>query len=240
MNNTEFAQKAKSIAENYRTAYVWGAFGLTANAANMQRMIDQYAKNRDYLDRAKKIYGSGFFFDCAGLIKGILWGFCGNASKTYGGAVYASGGVPDISADRMIKECREVSENFGALTVGEVVWMSGHIGIYIGGGKVAEATPAWSGGVQITDISAGGKRTKNGSGSAYWQKHGKLPHLTYESEEGSMLTSGNDIIWELMNGEYQLEISEVDRAVKALDSAKSSPEFASLYWILYKLVNGNG
>lgn len=53
------------------------------------------------------------------------------------------------------------------------------------------------------------------------------------------LTSGNDIIWELMNGKHKVEITEVKKAVTALDKAKSNPEYASLYWILYKLVNGN-
>ena len=53
------------------------------------------------------------------------------------------------------------------------------------------------------------------------------------------LESGNDIVWQLMNG-HNVEIKEVDRAVKALDKAKTNSEFNSLYWILYKLVNGNG
>lgn len=53
------------------------------------------------------------------------------------------------------------------------------------------------------------------------------------------LETGNDIIWQLMNGEHKIEIIDVKRAVKALDNAKNSEEFMSLYWILYKLVNGN-
>ena len=53
------------------------------------------------------------------------------------------------------------------------------------------------------------------------------------------LETGNDIIWELMNGKHKIEITEVDRAVKALDKAKKNNEYCSLYWILYKLVNGN-
>lgn len=53
------------------------------------------------------------------------------------------------------------------------------------------------------------------------------------------LETGNDIIWELMNGKYKVEIIDVNRAVAALDNAKNSKEFMSLYWILYKLVNGN-
>ncbi len=54
------------------------------------------------------------------------------------------------------------------------------------------------------------------------------------------LERGNDIIWELMNGKHKIKIDDVNRAVKALDKAKNDPEFMSLYWILYKLVNGNG
>jgi N-acetyl-anhydromuramyl-L-alanine amidase AmpD len=48
-------------------------------------------------------------------------------------------------------------------------------------------------------------------------------------------TTANDIIWELMNGKYKVEITEVDNAVKALEKAKN--EDSSLYWILYKIVN---
>ena len=55
-----------------------------------------------------------------------------------------------------------------------------------------------------------------------------------------MLETGNDIIWELMNGKHKVKILEVDKAVKALDKAKVNSEYSSLYWILYKLVNGNG
>lgn len=52
--------------------------------------------------------------------------------------------------------------------------------------------------------------------------------------------SGNDIVWELMNGKHKIKITEVTKAVKALDKAKTHPEFDSLYWIIYKVVNGNG
>ncbi len=53
------------------------------------------------------------------------------------------------------------------------------------------------------------------------------------------LVSGNDIVWELMNGKHKVKITEVKKAVTALDKAKNNPDYASLYWILYKLVNGN-
>ena len=52
-----------------------------------------------------------------------------------------------------------------------------------------------------------------------------------------VLETGNDIVWELMNGKHKIDITEVQRAVKAIDNAKNNAEFSSLYWILYKLVN---
>lgn len=50
------------------------------------------------------------------------------------------------------------------------------------------------------------------------------------------LESGNDIVWELMNA-HGIEITEVKKAVNAIDKVKNDSELNSLYWILYKLVN---
>lgn len=48
----------------------------------------------------------------------------------------------------------------------------------------------------------------------------------------TLITSANDIVWELSQ---MIEITEVNKAVKALEKAKA--ENSSLYWILYKIVN---
>lgn len=179
MNNKELAQKALNVARNYNTAYVWGTFGLVANGANMQRMINQYSKNTKYLNKARQIYGNGYFFDCVGLIKGLLWGWCGNPNKTYGGAGYASNGVPDISADQMITQCKDVSTDFSKIVVGAAVWLPGHIGIYVGDGKVVEATPSFNNGVQIT--ACGNIGGISGLNTRKWTKHGKIPWVSYSA-----------------------------------------------------------
>lgn len=59
------------------------------------------------------------------------------------------------------------------------------------------------------------------------------------STPAKKLETSNDIIWELMHGKYKVKIDDVKRAITALDGAKNSQEYMSLYWILYKLVNGN-
>lgn len=72
-----------------------------------------------------------------------------------------------------------------------------------------------------------------------------IPNKTFDSYKAiakktttvKKLESGNDIVWELMNGANSIEITEPERAIKALDTAKNNPDFNSLYWIIYKVVN---
>lgn len=238
MTNTEFVKKLKEVATKYKTLYVIGCFGAPMTESNKKRYINNGAHNNYNVQASrKKMIESAtsdvFGFDCVCLIKGLLWGWIGDKSKIYGGATYASNGVPDIGADEIINRCTNISTDFSNLVPGELVWKKGHVGIYIGDGLVVECTPAWKNCVQITACN----RNITGYNRQNWTKHGKLPYITYEQTK---LETGNDIVWELMNGKHKVKIDEVSRAVKALDKAKTHPEFMSLYWILYKLVNGNG
>lgn len=143
--------------------------------------------NLEFINKAKEIYEKydttyswGSFMnkkkdgklctDCSGFIKGILWGYPTNGK-------YKSNGVPDINADTMIKRCSNVSTNFNNIEVGEVVWVKGHIGVYIGKGVVLEATSKWHSKLQKTAL--GNKNNIKGLNTRVWTKHGKLPYLTY-------------------------------------------------------------
>ena len=180
MKASEFVKKLKDVAENYKTLYVMGCFGAPMTAKNKER----YCNNHDYNkkeSRTKLIQAATddtFGFDCVCLIKGILWGWNGDKTKTYGGAGYAVNGVPDISADSMIKVCSGVTTDFSNIEVGEAVWCSGHIGVYIGDGLAVECTPAWKNRVQITAVRNIG--TKSGYNARTWTKHGKLPYIQYD------------------------------------------------------------
>lgn len=240
MNNKEFVAKLIDIAKNYKTLYIMGCFGAPLNSANKAKYCNNHSYNKN-ATRQKMINSASsdtFGFDCVNLIKAVLWGWSGDKNKSYGGATYATNGVPDINADTMITKCLNVSTDFSKLEVGEAVWCPGHIGVYIGDGLAVECTPAWKNSVQITACNC----AKSGYNRRDWKKHGKLPYITYEKASGSKnkLETGNDIVWELMNGKHKVEILEVDKAVRALDKAKDNPDFASLYWILHKLVNDNG
>ena len=188
MTAAELCAKLMDIAGNYKTAYMLGPWGWPATSKMIQRATTQGSNaktNRQWLPQANAIKDKGFLFDCVGLIKGILWGWDGDLSRTYGGAGYACNGVPDYDAKKMIDNCREVSTDFSTIVPAEAVWMDGHIGVYVGEGIVVEATPKWRGGVQRSTLAntAGSKALPGTAGARTWTKHGKLPWVDYAAQE---------------------------------------------------------
>lgn len=179
MKVDDFVSKMR-LAASVKSLYVRGAFGAPANDKNKKR----YCMNNSYNkkpDRTAKIMAAApdvFFSDCCGIIKGVLWGFCADASKIYGGAEYKSNGVPDVDDAGMIKACKDASKDFSRIEPGMLVWMSGHVGIYVGDGKVVESTPSFHDGCQFTNLGNLGYRTGNWRN---WTKCGHLPWVEYKS-----------------------------------------------------------
>lgn len=183
-----FVDKLLTVAGNYKTLYVMGCFGAPMTAENKKR----YTQNHDYNKAAARVKminaasADTFGFDCVNLIKGILWGWSGDASRRYGGAAYptaaavAAGACPDVSADGMIKICKEVSTDFSRIVPGAAVWLPGHIGVYIGDGLAVECSPKWRNRVQVTAVSNIGQ--KAGYNARKWTKWGKIPYIRYEEE----------------------------------------------------------
>lgn len=223
MKNTVLVGKAVDIAKNYKTTYIWGGIGLPITAETIKRAEKSYSKNTTsgYVAAAKKLSGDpkAFYFDCIGLIKSILWGWCGDNSKTYGGAKYASNGVPDIGADATITKCSEVSTKFSSMVPGEVVWCKGHIGIYIGDGLAVECTPSWKNGVQITAVGNIGK--KSGYNTRYWTKHGKLPWVDYSEEQEEISVTEKEI--------RRIVREEMEKIQEEL-SAEPASSWAQEFW----------
>lgn len=183
MKSSEFITKLQQIVDKYKTLYVMGCFGAPLTGGNVSRYCTNHSYNKQAA-RTTMIKGAAnktppvFGFDCVCLIKGVLWGWSGDASKSYGGAGYAVNGVPDVSADGMIAKCTGVSTDFRNIVPGEAVWLPGHIGVYIGNGKVIECTPAFKNCVQVTAcLNIGAISGMNGR---KWTKHGKLPYITYD------------------------------------------------------------
>ena len=224
MNNKEFTTKLIDIAKNYKTLYVMGCFGAPLNSANKTRYCNNHSYNKKAARQAmiKAASVDTFGFDCSNLIKGVLWGWNGDKSKSHGGAVYASNGVPDINADTMITKCTSLSTNFNNIEVGEAVWCPDHIGVYIGDGLAVECSPKWKNGVQITACNC----TKSGYNTRTWTKHGKLPYITY-IKEGKEVTAINDIVSELYKNGV---LTDKELWIKKLGKD------TNVYWLARKMV----
>jgi cell wall-associated NlpC family hydrolase len=113
-------------------AYWYGTYGQLCTEILWNFKREQYPKYNQLKNTsaAMEHVSKGLHaFDCVGLIKGYLWD-----------GTYAANDVPDTTANGMFKLC----ERKGAISTipeepGLLVWRSGHIGIYVGGGYAVEA-----------------------------------------------------------------------------------------------------
>jgi hypothetical protein len=162
---------------------MWGTFGAPVTDALIDQKAAQYPDfyTPDKIAELRQYVGKNYFaFDCVGLIKATLWGWLGFPNYSYGGAIYGANGVPDVSADTMFQQmCINPSSDFTNIVPGEAVWMPGHIGVYIGDGRVVECTTRWTNNVLISAcLNIGWIAGLNGR---KWEKHGRLPWVEYET-----------------------------------------------------------
>lgn len=185
---------------NSQTLYCKGGIGQPLYKANQDRLINQYTYNKN---RASQIHSKDkntFAVDCVGMVKTVLWGWNGNTGATYGGAKYTSNGVPDVIEGGMLNLCYDVSTDFSKIKPGEFVWLQGHCGVYIGENLVAESTPKWKNGAQLSGING---RTYEGR-SRNWTKHGKLPWIAYSGQVAPVQQQKNldEVALQVYKGKY--------------------------------------
>lgn len=153
------AKTGKGLAE-YAIAqlgrpYWWGTFGQTANAgllaAKRQQYPNYYTAGDFPAQFGQKVH------DCVGLIKGYLWCDTPDSEPIYKAA-------QDVAVSGLYDTCKEYG-SIGTMPdeAGVCVFMRdmSHVGVYVGGGYVVEAT-GHARGVVKTKLS--------GRGWAYWGK----------------------------------------------------------------------
>ena len=167
----QFVELVKQAAA-CKTYYVTGGIGYANTAANVERACKAYAKNKK---RNIPTDGKGFMFDCVGLIKAIAcWDWTPEHETEYNNKYdYNDNGFYD-------KFGTMSSTDFSKIMPGEMVLIPGHIGVYVGNGLVAECTPKWDGGVQLTGLANIGVR---GRKYRAWDKHARINFLSYEEDE---------------------------------------------------------
>ena len=165
-NAHDLAEWAKQ-AYAKKWGYVYGTYGEVLTESVLDGKVSQYPDEvggkEEYI---RTHWLGGRTADCIGLIKGYGWYDCESGSIAYG-----TNDMPDIGADGMYEAATEKG-TIDTLpeTPGLALWHSGHIGIYIGGGKVIHAANTHAG-VILSDVS--------GSDFTHWLK---IPYIDYEEQ----------------------------------------------------------
>ena len=134
-NNLDLAAYAEQAFDS-GWGYVWGTYGQVLTESLFSSKLKQYPDGvGKYESFIRGNWLGGRTTDCVGLIKGYGWLDPNTMKYEYG-----SNGMPDIGADSMYKSA-DVSGAMDTMpdVPGIAVWKSGHIGIYVGNGKVIEA-----------------------------------------------------------------------------------------------------
>lgn len=163
---------AKGLAEycerclKERTAYMWGTLmnPISADLINKKRnqYPGKYTPGR--IQALSALIGKAYACDCSGLIKSYYMG---------------GFGAPEYDAQKDINTAGffSAAEARGAISTlpevpGIVLYMDGHVGVYVGGGKAIECTwGAYGDGVVKTNI--------DGRGWTHWLK---IPFVDYQEE----------------------------------------------------------
>lgn len=179
----ELCEKAKTVADCFHTVYMKGVFGAPLTPALIKSKTAQYpdwytaARVAEFSKLAAR-EDPTFGFDCVCLLKALLWGWKGDPKQVYGGAVYGSNGVPDLTVEGLVGVCSASSKDFSEIEPGELLYLPGHVGLYLGNGLAVECTPVWEGGVQITGVTNVGYT--GGYHGRKWSLHCRLPYVEYE------------------------------------------------------------
>lgn len=159
------AKTAKGLVEYAKAQlgrpYWNGTFGQAASKdlydQKKRQLPKKYQWEYNPAEAGKKVH------DCVGLIKGYLW--CENPNS----ASYTYNAAQDLNESMMYDAC---TKKGGISTLpeapGVLVFKSGHVGVYIGGGKVIEARGR-SYGVVETKLADRG-----------WTDWGYHPDIVYE------------------------------------------------------------
>lgn len=142
--------------------YWYGTYGLTATKKLYDSKKKQYPKQYQWDCPANQL--GKRVHDCVGLIKGYLWSDTPTSTPKYNAN-------QDVSANGMLNVCKEKGPIDTIPDIpGILVFLPGHVGVYIGNGYVIEAK-GHAYGVVKTRLAGRG-----------WKNWGKCPWIDYTAK----------------------------------------------------------
>ena len=158
------------LQSNDLLRYWYGCHGQRCSEDLLQRKRAQYPKHYtdDRLPTYRKHIAAGDgCADCVGAIKYAFWSNLGKRNQVYG-----SNGMPDVSADGLFRYAKSIGCDWGPISTiperpGIAVRYAGHVGYYLGNGKVRE----WRG------FKYG--RVDTALNARNWTHWYELPHVDY-------------------------------------------------------------
>lgn len=180
--------------------YWYGTFGNTADEHLYKYKKKQYPQYYRSWNDFPSQYGKRVH-DCVGLVKGYLWSDSAVSAPKYNVN-------QDVSADGMRYKCKEKGSIETMPDIpGVLVFSSGHVGVYIGGGYVIEARGHEYGVVKT--------KLKNRP----WKWWGKCPYIDYEDNPDKKKITVKKGTWNVRAG--------VGTAYSIISVVKGGQEFYS-------------
>lgn len=158
---------------NVNTAYMWGEFGRQITNSTISQKAAQYPSyySTSRQNLLKSYVGKNYYgCDCVGLYKWFIWTDGGTkTSITYSSST-------DRNASGMYNAAKEKGDiNTIPEIPGLILYMSGHVGVYIGNGEVVECTlSSFGDGVVKTKLS-----------DRKWLSWCKMPEIDYTTTSSS-------------------------------------------------------
>ncbi len=162
----------KALNEKWR--YLWGCYGQIATKTVIDNNIKQYPANASKREYAEGAIGKTRLCDCYGLVKSYLWWTDNKGNPKYNGSqdFNTAAAYSRAKEKGLLADMPEIP--------GIILYMEGHVGVYIGCGRFIECAGGGKGAIE-GEIANG--KVVNGSKFIKWFKDCNITYLNTDIKQ---------------------------------------------------------